>query len=153
MCSGCFRGSARGRLPGAACNMSGKPSGEYADQPRYAKNNKLVPAAKEPERVLRESITDAVNYLAYAEDVKLPQWFDKHLGESDVFKAKLGFEQTWPVPERTFVSEPRGNIGISPTLPAGATDIREYDWVVNLQPEKFNNTATIKGNKGLYQIS
>ena len=117
------------------------------------KNNKLIPAAKEPERALRESVTDAVNYLAYAQDAKLPPWFDKHLGESDVFKIKLGFEQTWPAPEDTFVSEPKGNIGLFLTLPAGAIDIGEYDWVVNLQQEKLKDTATIKGNKGLYRIS
>ena len=117
------------------------------------KNNKLIPADKEPERKVRESITDAVNYLACAEDAKLPPWFDKHLGESDVFKIKLGFEQTWPAPEDTIAAEPRGKIGFFLTLPAGAIDIGEYDWVVNLQPEKLKDTAAIKGNKGLYRIS
>jgi len=117
------------------------------------KNNKLVPAVTEPERVLRESITDAVNYLAYAEDAKLPPWFDKSLRESDVFKAKLGFEQTWPAPEDNIVPEPVGNIGVSLMLPAGATNIGECTWVVNLRSEKFDDTATIKGNRGLYRIS
>ncbi len=38
-------------------------------------------------------------------------------------------------------------------MPAGVIDTGEYDWVVNLQPEKLKDTAAIKGNKGLYRIS
>ncbi|KAF1084219.1 hypothetical protein SPSYN_02623 [Sporotomaculum syntrophicum] len=38
------------------------------------KDNQLIPAAEKPEAAVRESITDAVNYLAYAEDTKLPVW-------------------------------------------------------------------------------
>jgi len=119
------------------------------------KGGQLIPAADEPELDIRERITDAVNYLAYAEDAKLPSWFDKHLGESEVFKTKLGFAQTWPEPEDIF--ETGGYIGTSLALPNGAVDISDYRWAVQLQNyfegTKENATVTINGDKGLYQIN
>lgn len=114
----------------------------------------LVPAAVEPERDTRASITDAVNYLAYAEDAKLPVWFDKRLRESDTFKTKLGFEQTWPLPEDYYIDKPGGYLGVSLSLPREAIDISDYRWVVILQDYsgKGNASATVNGDKGLYQI-
>ena len=62
-------------------------------------DDKLIPAASEPDKAVRENITDAVNYLATSRDAKLPAWFDTSLVNSDTFREKLGFEQTWPEPE------------------------------------------------------
>ncbi len=115
--------------------------------------DQLVPAVTEPELAVRESITDAINYLAYAEDAKLPAWFDKRLGESVVFKTKLGFEQTWPKPEGTFISGPGGNMGTSLMLSPGAVDISDYRWAVNLQQEKEKASVMIEGDKGSYRIN
>jgi hypothetical protein len=115
--------------------------------------DQLFPAVTEPELAVRESITDAVGYLAYAEDAKLPSWFDKRLGESGTFKTKLGFEQTWPKPEGTFISGPGGNMGTSLVLQPGAVDISDYRWAVNLQQEKEKASVTIDGDKGLYRIN
>ncbi|MDD4239059.1 MAG: DUF4153 domain-containing protein [Desulfotomaculaceae bacterium] len=119
------------------------------------KDGQLIPAASEPERALRASITDAVNYLAYAEDAKLPVWFDKHLGESSTFKTKLGFEQTWPLPEDDYINMPGGYKGLSLILQPGAVDISDYRWMVSLQDYsgKGNASATINGDKGLYRIN
>jgi len=111
--------------------------------------DKLVPAAAEPERKAREAITDAVSFLAYAQDAKLPAWFDKRLNESNVFREKLGFEQTWPESEE----EPGGYMGIHLWLPQGALDVGDYHWAVNLQGEKTNTPVTVKGEKGTYTIS
>jgi hypothetical protein len=115
------------------------------------KGDQLVPASSAPELAVRESITDAVNYLSYAEDAKLPSWFDKRLSESGVFKTKLGFEQTWPKPD--VVPGPGGYMGTSLMLPPGAIDISDYRWVVNLQPEKDKASVTIDGDKGSYLIT
>lgn len=117
---------------------------------------KLSPAAAVPEVVVRESITDAVNYLAYAEDAKLPDWFDKRLGEGGIFKAKLGFEQTWPKVEDNF--ENRSDyMGTSLVLPPEAIDISDYRWAVNMQSFVENNkgqsSVTVDGNKGSYRIN
>jgi hypothetical protein len=115
--------------------------------------DQLLSAAAIPELAVRESITDAVDYLAYAEDAKLPVWFDRRLGESNVFKSKLGFEQAWPKPEGAPVSGPGGSMGISLMLPPGAIDISDYRWVVNLQQGKGLAAVTFDGDKGSYRIN
>ncbi len=117
-------------------------------------DNQLIPAAAEPERSVRESVTDSVNFLAYAEDAKLPAWFDRDLGQSDVFRAKLGFEQTWPQDENT----PGGAdeyLSTYLTLPSGAVDIGGYRWAVNpegYKTETGQDAVTIDGDRGTYQI-
>lgn len=117
--------------------------------------DKLVPAAAQPEAVLREAITDAVNYLAYAQDAKLPAWFDKGLGEAGTFKAKLGFEQTWPKAEENF--DGANSMATSLVLPPEAIDISGYRWAVNMQAFVENNkgqsTVKLNGKKGSYRIS
>ena len=117
--------------------------------------DQLIPATDEPALDIREQITDAVNYLVYAEDAKLPTWFDKRLGESEVFETKLGFAQMWPEPEYTV--ENGGYIGTSLVLPNVAVDISNYSWSVQLQNyvdgTKENFTTTIDGDKGLYKIN
>ena len=114
---------------------------------------KLVPVTIEPDKSVREKITDAVNYLAFSEDAKLPAWFDKKLSESDTFKAKLGFEQTWPAPDNQGGA---GNYtGTYLNLPNGAVDISGYRWVIKMQNFQSDSTATatIKGDKGVYKIT
>lgn len=114
--------------------------------------DQLIPADAAPELAVRESITDAVSYLAYVEDAKLPGWFDKRLAESNVFKTKLGFEQTWPEP--VLGPSPGGNLGISLALKPGAVDIGDYRWAVNLQnyERKGEASASIDGDRGTYRI-
>ncbi|HWQ71939.1 MAG TPA: DUF4153 domain-containing protein [Desulfitobacteriaceae bacterium] len=116
----------------------------------------LIPAATVPEEAVRVSITDAVSHLTSAEDAKLPVWFDKHLGEYETFKAKLGFEQTWPQAEGPYENGPVSK-GISLVLPPEAIDISGYRWAFDLQnyaeTEKGNAIITLNGNKGLYRIN
>ncbi|AGA67774.1 hypothetical protein Desdi_0224 [Desulfitobacterium dichloroeliminans LMG P-21439] len=117
-------------------------------------NNQLIPAVTPPELAVRESITDAVTYLAYAENAKLPAWFDKRLAESSTFKTKLGFEQTWPEFEG-----PNGNthslVTILQLTPQGI-DIGDYRWALNLQDyeyQKEQSSATLNGAQGTYHIN
>ncbi len=114
-------------------------------------DDKLTPAAAEPDQDVRAAITDAVDYLANAPDAKLPTWFDKDLGQSDVFKTKLGFEKTWIEDD---YSEPGENLGTYLSLPPAAIDISGYRWAVNLQDEygKGEAHATVDGERGAYQI-
>jgi hypothetical protein len=117
---------------------------------RILQDGKLVPAATEPDKSVRESITDAVNYLANAQDAQLPTWFDKKLSESGTFKTELGFDQTWPE-----VQYPGGGqyTGTYLNLPNGPVDISGYKWVINMNnQEKEESTATVKGDKGTYTI-
>jgi len=115
--------------------------------------DKLIPAATDPELSVRESITDAVYYIAGAEDAKLPVWFDTKLSDSDVFDTKLGFEPVWPEPEN-------GNngtgqfLGTSLYLKSDAIDVSDYEWGILLHEgsEKEKNLSAITGKKGVYSI-
>ncbi len=112
----------------------------------------IAPATTEPERAVKEKITDAVSYLVNTQDAALPTWFDKRLGENEVFETKLGFSQTWPQSEDNV---PGGYMGINLMLPAGAIDINGYRWMVNMQDNqgKGEITVTVNGDKGLYEIT
>jgi hypothetical protein len=119
-------------------------------------NEALVPATTEPELSIRESITDSVSYLAYAENAKLPGWFDPRLGESSTFKARLGFEQVWTRSDDPFVSGPDSYTGLYLRLQPGAYDISGYQWGINLQSyegKEPSSTAVIQGEKGTYSLS
>lgn len=110
----------------------------------------IVPAVTEPEKSVKEAITDAVSYLANTEDVKLPSWFDPRLSESAVFKQKFGFEQSWPGLNGT--PQPNNYMTTNLYLPAGAVDISGYRWAVNILGDKETVPVTIEGEKGSYNI-
>ncbi len=114
----------------------------------------ISPAASEPEKSVRIAITDAVNYLAYTQDAKLPGWFDRKLGQNNVFKARFGFEQTWSSGEGNG-STPAQYIGTYLYLPAGAVNISGYRWAVSFQNEYKNEqgSVTVAGDRGTYQIN
>ncbi|MHC1719140.1 MAG: DUF4153 domain-containing protein [Clostridiaceae bacterium] len=119
------------------------------------KDGNLVPAATEPDRAVRESITDAVDYLAYTSDAKLPGWFDKHLGENDVFKAKLGFEKIWPENDNNNGGGYDNILSTYLYLPSAALDIGDYRWAISTMNEKESQgkvSNTIVGEKGTYEI-
>lgn len=120
------------------------------------KDDQLIPAVAEPELAVRESITDAVNYLTYAEDAKLPAWFDKRLGESGNFKAKLGFEQTWPKFEEP-VRNGSNSLVTTLVLRPEAIDISGYRWAIDMQQfieqNKGQSTVTLNGDRGSYRIN
>jgi len=115
-------------------------------------DNQLIPTTTEPELTVRESITDAVEFLAYADDAELPDWFDEDLGESDVFKSTLGFEQTWP--KSDYESNNRGYMGLSLKMPPESIDISGYEWMltINENYRQESDSVTLETNKGIYQI-
>ena len=119
------------------------------------KDNRLIPTANTPEPAVRESITDAVIYLAYAENAKLPVWFDKELAESNTFKNQLGFEQTWPKPENF---DSRNYMGTYLILPLEAIDISDYRWAFDMQTLAENSpegsaSVTVNGDRGRYRVN
>lgn len=114
------------------------------DNQGMLENSKLIPAAAEPELSVRESITDAVYYLAAAEDAKLPTWFNKSLNERDTFKTTLGFEPVWPKQE----DNPVNYLGTSLYLKSDAMDVSNYKWGILLQDDEVK----IPGDKGIYTI-
>ena len=126
---------------------------KFVNGQHMLEDGKLIPAATEPEQAVRVAVTDAVVYLANAKDAKLPVWFDKDLQQSDVFKTKLGFEQTWA---KSDVNEavPGEYIGTYLYLPPEAIDISDYSWSVNPQSEhkKEQEYIAVDGGNGSYHI-
>ncbi len=114
----------------------------------------LVPSTGDPELAVRESITDAVNYLVYSRDAKLPAWLDKDLGNSIVFEEKLGFEQAWPKPEDNYGQGSGSYMATQLELTADALDISDYHWMVRLRPEyeKAGEWLELTGDRGKYKI-
>ena len=114
------------------------------------KDHKIIPAVKEPEQDIRESITDSVLYVTNLEGVKLPTWLNKDFRNNDIFKKKLGFEQTFPRHENGIVDE---YLGTYLYLAQGAIDIKDYSWAINMQDSYGKeNYAVINGEKGTYKI-
>ncbi|ODU55977.1 MAG: DUF4153 domain-containing protein [Clostridium sp. SCN 57-10] len=136
----------------------------YRDLPVYAQSKrlekllvgehmlaegKITPASAEPSLDVRIAVTDAVSYLLRADDAKLPSWFPRDLDSESEFKAKLGFEKTWPGSE-----VPKMYLSTNLYMPATAIDVDAYRWAVSLHDAygKESNSVTLQGDKGLYQI-
>lgn len=119
-------------------------------------NDQLIPTEKELDKKVRISITEAVDFLSYEDYVKLPSWFDDRLGEYEIFKDRLGFEQTWPDWEERFDDLYEDSIGTYLTLPNGTVNISEYDWAVYLTSfageREVQKPVTIEGVNGIYTI-
>jgi len=126
----------------------------FLAQEGMLKGDELTPAEKEPALSVREGITDAVAFLAYAQSAKLPSWFDRNMGDSYSFKKAFGFEQAWPEPDYSGPSDTGAYIGVSLRLPVEMVDISGYDWAVTLNDFESKGSAAVEmeTEKGLYQI-
>ena len=111
----------------------------------------LTPAAVKPEQEVRIAVTDAVEFLAYSEGARLPDWFDRDLIHSDVFQARLGFEKTWPEYDP---SGPGDYKGTYLYFASGPVAISEYDWAINPQNMygQGDGPALIQGERGEYKV-
>ncbi|HMM05636.1 MAG TPA: DUF4153 domain-containing protein [Clostridiales bacterium] len=112
-------------------------------------DHELVSVTQEPNIEVRENITDAVVYLAGFPGDKLPSWFDSALERGDIFKEKLGFEQTWASEGRdgdTFVT--------SVYLSSTALDVSAYRWAVvfNSMDMTGDEAVTVTGDYGTYEL-
>jgi len=119
-------------------------------------NNQLMPTEKQLDKEVRVSITESVEFLSYEEYAKLPAWFDENLGDYEVFKERLGFEQTWPDWEDRYNDIYEDAIGTYLTLENGSVNISDYDWAAYLTSfsggRGNQNPVTIEGENGLYMI-
>lgn len=115
-------------------------------------NNKITPSSTEPKLEVRESITDAVFYIAGAENAKLPAWFDTELSSNSVFTAKLGFEPVWPTPDDNY--NPGSYLGTSLYLKSETINVSDFNWGIILQEDGTNGrkSSTVTGDKGIYII-
>jgi hypothetical protein len=115
-------------------------------------NGQIVPGSENLDLELREGITDAVSFLAYQEDTKLPEWFDRELRDDMVFRKKMGFAQVWP--QYDDFAPPSDYLGTVLTLEPAAIDISRYDWAVNLMDMygKGQGRTEFEGADGTYLI-
>jgi hypothetical protein len=95
-----------------------------------------------------------VNFLAYEEEAKLPEWFDEDLASHDVFLSKMGFEQTWKRESLVDPGREPDTMGMFLTMPGAAIDISEYDWAIYLEKDYQgpSRIETIEGNNGSYRV-
>lgn len=118
--------------------------------------NRLIPVATEPDEETRIAITDAVHFLAYEEEARLPEWFDEELTRHEVFKTKLGFEPTWEKYDSEYPVRDPETMGMSLMMPNMTVDISEYDWAVYLQRGEDGRydvrSETLDGERGTYRI-
>jgi len=118
---------------------------------RMLQDGQIVPAAAEPELAVRQDITDAVTYLANAQDATLPAWFDRELRDGLVFEERFGFAMAHRPPDL----QP-GQSGYMATileLRNEAIDIRGYQWVVYAsQLMKEQASVSIDGVRGKYDL-
>lgn len=123
---------------------------EMLQEQGMLQNGVIKPVDEEPERKVRESITDVVMYLSYQNDAKLPDWFDREFGKDSVFRETFGFEQVWP----EIKQEGPGYMGVSLGLKPSALDISGYDWAVSMQDMKGMGevSAEFSGSRGEYEI-
>lgn len=114
----------------------------------------LTPAVTEPSEDVRAAITDAVDYLAYAGDAKLPDWFDRDFAKSSVFLSKFGFEKTWIRSEDGYVPDPGQHLGTYLNLPSGAIDVSGFEWALtqNDSGKGEGSYTVVIGEEGSYKI-
>jgi hypothetical protein len=121
------------------------------------KDERLVPAAIEPARSVREDITDAVEFLNRTDDEsRLPTWFDRDLYQKDTFEASMGFGMVWPEQDNYDDNPDARRFGTSLMLPNGVVDISDYTWSVFLSgfetDEEGRGQVDIEGERGEYSI-
>lgn len=116
-------------------------------------DGRIKAAVSVPDRKTREDITDAVYYIAGAEDADLPSWFDKELNQKETFKERLGFDPAWP-DQTDDNNGTGGSLSSSLYLKPGVLDISGYQWSILSQDEYWNerNPVTITGTHGTYDI-
>ncbi len=116
-------------------------------------NNQISPAEGELPKETREAITDAIYFLAYSRDARLPEWLDKNITDGTIFKKQLGFEPIWPQAEDPFGGG-GDYLNMSLSLPGGPVDISDYQWAINMQQEysKVNTPVPLMTDRGTYQI-
>ncbi len=113
------------------------------------RDNEIVPAAREPDKIKREVITETTMFLANAENAKLPPWFDVRLADYTYFKDHMGFNQTWPDLDEI----PETNEGIYLGLSEGTLDVSDYQWAIVLHGGERAVPFSFDGEKGNYRIS
>ncbi|MGM0396829.1 MAG: DUF4153 domain-containing protein [Bacillota bacterium] len=115
-------------------------------------DGEIIPAQSEPDRKIREDITDAVSYLAYKENKNIPEWFNEELNKDTEFRDTFGFEKTWPQPDEEI---PMKYLSTNLVLESGVVNIDEYTWALNFRDYYGSEEVMtqLDGQRGTYDIS
>ena len=111
----------------------------------------IIPAKEEPRLEVRAAITDASDYLANANDAKLPVWFEKYMKTGRDFENVFGFAQVWIMDED---AAPGSSTGLSLYLPDKPIKIDEYSLAIPVRPsyDREQYYITAEGEEGSYRI-
>lgn len=115
-------------------------------------DDKIVPAQSEPQLSTRAAITDAVDFLIYAENSKSPIWLDKTGLKLDSFPKTFGFERVFTEQDSDINGEYKYTmLYLEPQI----IDVKDYQWeLTSLQTaEKYFETIGFTGTKGEYAIT
>jgi len=114
-------------------------------------NEEIVKLQNEPDRSIKEDITEIVLYLGYKDNDNHPSWFSKDLRDENKFVEKFGFNLTWPT------SGPDGPtyFGSNLMIPSLPIDISMYDnsILINDFMRKETNEVSYEGIIGEYQFT
>lgn len=116
-------------------------------------DGRIVPAEEEPDRAVREAITDAVDYLDRAEDAALPEWFEERLAEKQGFTETFGFERVWPERDDYYDGYSDSSMRTSVQLSAEPVNISGYEWAFgDFMKIGSKEPISLEGSRGTYRI-
>ncbi|WP_422486654.1 hypothetical protein [Gudongella sp. DL1XJH-153] len=125
---------------------------EILEREGMLQDNEIIPATTEPDRNVREDITDAVSFLAYRENKNIPAWLSEDMNNDQEFIETFGFEKTWPEYDG---ENPRMYLTTNLVLTSGVVDIEDYTWGINFKDYYGSEEVTteLEGQRGKYDIS
>jgi hypothetical protein len=114
-------------------------------------DGKIQAKEEEIDKVSRESITDAIDFISFSRDGEKPKWFKENLSSESVFKDTFGFSKTY-----IYEDYPGQNkyFSTNVVLTTEAVDISEYNLSVNIGfNEKDKTTAIFKNDGKSYEVN
>ncbi|HHX60697.1 MAG TPA: DUF4153 domain-containing protein, partial [Epulopiscium sp.] len=111
-------------------------------------NNNIMAKDGEIENTIKGEITDAVDFISYAEKTNTPSWFKEDLNEEKVFKEAFGFEKTYGL-----YPDESEYISMNIKLMTKMIDISDYSLSINTDASERNNGVnTFQGENGKYEV-
>lgn len=114
----------------------------------FLKEDNIIIAKDEVEKIKKGEITDAVDFISASEKSNKPNWFKKDLDDDLVFEKTFGFEKTYGL-----YPEEGDYMGSNFTLKTELIDISDYSFSLNVNlNEKSDASANFEGEDGNYEI-
>ncbi|MDY0236235.1 MAG: DUF4153 domain-containing protein [Gudongella sp.] len=113
-------------------------------------DGRIVVKEQEIDKIKRENITDAVDFIAYSRDGQKPSWFKEELSNEAVFKDTFGFQKVYRVEDYPGQSE---YFSTNLILTTQAIDISDYDVSINIGFNEKDKSSIFFEKNGIdYEI-